>query len=741
MAGLVLAPRDGVTSAGPRAVRYIAVVRRAAILPEQHENFPMTTPNPPGTTNRLARETSPYLLQHAHNPVDWYPWGEEALALARREGRPILLSIGYSACHWCHVMAHESFEDAATAGVMNELYVNIKVDREERPDLDRIYQVAHQILARRAGGWPLTVFLTPDDHVPFFAGTYLPAEPRYGMPAFREVLIRAARFFHEHPEEIRRQSESLARVFDDLVPAASEGARGAFDRRPLDAARAGAQQDFDGEHGGFGGAPKFPHAIGLERLLRDWSATAHGDEPDLQALYMATLTLTRMAEGGLYDQLGGGFCRYSVDAEWMIPHFEKMLYDNGSLLAVYSLAAIATGEPLFRRVVAETADWALRDMQGPDGGFQAALDADSEGHEGRFYVWERAEIEALLSPGEYRAMALRFGLDRAPNFEGRHHLHVAAGIEDVAAGLDLSPEAAREVLDSARAKLLAVRSRRVWPGRDDKVITGWNGLVIRGLALAARALDRDDLADAATRAVDLLRRTAWVDGRLHAVCKGGAARFPAYLDDHAFLLDGLLELLQTRWRSADLAFAIDLAEALLRHFEDRERGGFWYTADDQPTPLHRPKSFADDATPAGNGVAALALQRLGWLLGEPRYLEAAARTLEGGWDSLGRAPQAHATLLNALEDHLSPGEVVILRGCCGELGEWQRALARLYAPRRQVYAIPQSAADLPAALAAKACTGDVVAYVCEGPTCSAPITDLGALVRRLRDGVVTRDAR
>jgi uncharacterized protein YyaL (SSP411 family) len=638
-------------------------------------------------------------------------------------------------------MAHESFEDPVTAEVMNELYVNIKVDREERPDLDRIYQLAHQLLTRRGGGWPLTVLLTPGDLVPFFAGTYLPGEPRYGMPAFRDLLIRAAQFFHEQPEEIGRQSESLLRVFADLVPAGPTSTRDAFDDAPLRAARAQARQDFDGRSGGFGGAPKFPHAVGLERLLRDWAATAQADEPDLEALYMATLTLTRMAGGGIYDQLGGGFCRYAVDAEWLIPHFEKMLYDNGSLLAVYSLAAIATGEGLFRRIAAETADWALRDMQGTDGGFHAALDADSEGHEGRFYVWERAEVEALLTPGEYRAVALRFGLDRAPNFEGRHHLYVAASLEHVAQELQLSEDAAREVLDSARAKLLAVRSRRVWPGRDDKIITGWNGLMIRGLALAARALDREDLAAAATRAVDLLRAKAWVEGRLYATCKNGQARFPAYLDDHAFLLDGLLELLQTRWRTEDLSFAIDLAEALLAHFEDRAHGGFWYTADDQPTPLHRPKSFADEATPSGNGVAARALLRLGWLLGETRWLDAAARTLAGGRDSLTRAPHAHAALLNALEEQRAPGEVVILRGCCGELGDWQRALARLYAPRRQVYAIPSSATGLPPALAAKACTADVVAYVCEGPSCSAPITDLGALVRRLRDGVVTRDAR
>jgi uncharacterized protein YyaL (SSP411 family) len=688
--------------------------------------------------NRLAGETSPYLLQHAHNPVDWHPWGEEALAAARRDGRPILLSIGYSACHWCHVMAHESFEDRGIAEVMNELYVNIKVDREERPDLDRIYQVAHQILAQRGGGWPLTVFLTPDDLVPFFAGTYFPPAPRHGLPGFRDLLLRLAQFYHEHHDDIRRQNAALAQVFEDLVPDGRARARAQFDATPLATARAQAQQDFDADYGGFGGAPKFPHPAGLERLLRDWHATAQSEQPDLQALYMATLTLTRMAEGGVYDQLGGGFCRYSVDAYWMIPHFEKMLYDNGALLAVYAQAALATGEPLYRRIAAETAAWAIRDMQGPDGGFCAALDADSEGHEGLFYAWERAAVEALLTPGEYRVFSQRYGLDREPNFEGRYHLHVFASLEQVASCAGLSVEATTALLDSARAKLLAVRGARVRPGRDDKLITGWNGLMIRGLALAARALDRADLAAAATRAVDLLRARVWIDGRLHATFKDGRAGVPAFLDDHAFLLDGLVELLQARWRTDDLEFALDLAESLLARFEDRERGGFWFTAADQPTPLHRPKGFADDATPAGNGVAARALARVGWLVGEPRYLEAAVRTLEGGWDSLERAPQAHAAQLVALEEYLSPGEVVILRGEGAALDDWRRALNQLYAPRRQVYAIPADAVALPAALAAKAPATDVVAYVCQGPQCSAPIRSLAALIHQLRDGIETR---
>ena len=393
----------------------------------------MTASHSPAT-NRLAAETSPYLLQHAGNPVDWYPWGTEALSRAVAEDRPILLSIGYSACHWCHVMAHESFEDPTTAEVMNSLFVNIKLDREERPDLDKVYQIAHQVLTQRGGGWPLTMFLTPDDLTPFFAGTYFPREPRYGMPGFVDVLQRVAAYYRDHRDDIRRQNGSLREVFADLVPPA--GGDEPLSRAPIDAARSELESSFDDKFGGFGGAPKFPHPASIERLLRDWQATAGDTEPDLKALYMASLTLKRMSEGGLYDQLGGGFCRYSVDPYWMIPHFEKMLYDNGPLLALTAQAAIATGDGFFRRVAVETAEWSIREMRAPEGGFHSALDADSEGHEGRFYVWDREEVRALLTAGEYAAFARRYGLDREANFEGSWHLHCFVSIETIAGSWD-----------------------------------------------------------------------------------------------------------------------------------------------------------------------------------------------------------------------------------------------------------------------------------------------------------------
>jgi uncharacterized protein YyaL (SSP411 family) len=683
------------------------------------------TARPVRRPNRLAGETSPYLCQHADNPVDWYPWGPEALELARRADKPIHLSIGYAACHWCHVLARESFEDPATASLLNERFVNIKVDREERPDLDRIYQTAHQMLTRNGGGWPLTMFLAPDDQRPFFGGTYFPKQAAFGLPPFRTVLERVARYYREHETQWRAQNAALVRAFAELEPAPPPpGAT--FDDAPLRAGRAAAES-FDREFGGARGRPKFPQPARLERLLRDWQATAFEPEPDLEALFMATLTLTRMGDGGLFDHLGGGFSRYSVDEFWMIPHFEKMLYDNAALLAVYADAALATGDPRFAQVANATADWMLREMRAPAGGFYSSVDADSEGHEGTFYLWDRAEIERCLSAAEWAVFAPQFGLDREPNFEGRWHLHRAQS----PAVADSSGGDATRLIDTARAKLLALRQRRIPPGRDEKILTSWNALAIRGLARASRALERPDLEQAATRALDHLRESVWRDGRLLAAARDGRAHLNAYLDDYVFLADALLELLQRRWRSADLEWLRSLLDAVLRHFED-PAGGFFFTSDDHETLIHRGKAFADEATPAGNGVAALVLQRAGYLLGENRYLAAAERTLRAAWSGLEQHPEGHATLLTALEESLNPPQLVIIRGEAAESARWAAALGRLYAPRRMVFAIPADAASLPEALGAKPPRFPAVAYVCRGMVCEAPVSTLEALVRNLR---------
>lgn len=680
--------------------------------------------------NRLADETSPYLLQHATHPVAWHPWDDTALALAREQDKPILLSIGYSACHWCHVMAHESFADPQVAAVMNELFVNIKVDREERPDLDRIYQIAHQMLTRRGGGWPLTMFLSPHDQRPFFGGTYFPKEARQGWPSFTDLLRRVAEFYRTRRDDVTAQNAALQQALDELTlpPPASDFLLSAA---PLLQARTALGDGFDGEYGGFGTAPKFPQPTSLEFLLRRWRASAATDAPDLHSLYMASLTLTRMAEGGLFDHLGGGFMRYAVDRAWRIPHFEKMLYDNAQLLDVFAQAASATGETLFATAAERTAEWLVREMQSPHGGYWSALDADSEGEEGKYYVWTGDELRTHLSPSSTDVVMRRFGLDQPPNFEGRWHLVVHRTTADIAAELGLELKAVEQTLESGRNELLAARAARARPARDEKILTAWNGLTIGAMAVAARVLQRDDLAESAQRAVDCVRSSAWRGNTLYAVCKDPRWRLRGYLDDYAFLLNGLIELLQTRWRDSDLVFAIELADALLQQFEDTAPGGFFFTAHNHETLIHRTKSFTDESLPSGNAVAAQALNKLGLLLGETRYLEAARRTLHAAWLPLQQHPHGCAALLVALEEQLEPLDIVIIRGEAAEADAWRDALHRIYAPRRLVLSIPNNA-QLPEGLAVKAAASHTIAYVCRGTTCSPPAKSLAALIALTR---------
>jgi uncharacterized protein YyaL (SSP411 family) len=680
-------------------------------------------------TNHLSRETSPYLLQHASNPVDWYPWGAEALQKARREQKPILLSIGYSACHWCHVMAHESFEDPATAAVMNDLFVNIKVDREERPDLDKIYQTAHSLLTQRTGGWPLTMFLTPDEQIPFFGGTYFPDKPRHGMPAFTDLCQGVAEFYRDHRDELDQQNRSLLEFMSDMNSVMTQTA-GPLTAMPLDIARQQLEQQFDAAHGGFGRAPKFPHPTSLERLLRHWARTRHSSEPDQRALQMALFTLDAMALGGMYDQIGGGFCRYSVDDRWMIPHFEKMLYDNGPLLSLYSEAWAATGNPLYHRIVQETADWVIREMQAPDGGYYSSLDADSEGEEGRFYVWSRDAVQALLDTDEYRIVAARFGFDREPNFEGHWNPHVYVGIDALARRFAMPEGAIEAQIRSARAKLFAAREQRIRPGRDDKVLVSWNALMIKGMAQAARSFDTPAYRQSAERALDFIRKEMWQQQRLFATCKDGRAHLGAYLDDYVFLIDAILELLQLRWRSDELDFAVQLAEVVLNHFADPD-GGFFFTADDHETLIQRPKPLSDDALPAGNAVAAKVFGRLGHLLGESRYLDAAENTLKAAWNPIQHSPYGHTGLLLALEEYLYPVATVIIRG--GDtLLNWQNLISHVYAPGRMVFAIPDNCQSLPGLLGERKAAAGGIAYICEGTSCQPPVTSLEELKVRLQ---------
>ncbi len=662
--------------------------------------------------NRLARETSPYLQQHAANPVDWYPWGEEALDRARREDKPILLSIGYSACHWCHVMAHESFEDRDTARRMNALFVNVKVDREERPDLDRIYQLAHQVLAGRPGGWPLTVFLAPDQ-TPFFAGTYFPREQRYGLPSFSAVLQRISGIYHDHRHALDDQNAAVRAALQQLAGDGETAAR--LDDRPLIAARTALAASYDPRYGGFGEAPKFPRVPELALLLH------LGVAGDGEAARMALHSLRAMAAGGLFDHLGGGFFRYAVDARWEIPHFEKMLYDNALLLPLYAEAWRFTGEASFREVAERTAEWVMREMQAPAGGYYATLDADSEGHEGRFYSWSYEELTAALPAADVPLAAALYGLDGPANFEGRWHLQRRRALAELAdqLGLPAATLAGRET--AIRAALLEARTQHPAPGRDEKILAGWNGLMMRGMAVAGRLLGRDDFVHSAQRALDFLRTHLLDDGRLLASWKDNIALLPAYLDDHAFLVDGILAQLEARWRDGDLSFAIALADLLLEHFEDESHGGFFFTADDHERLIHRPKTFGDESLPNGNGVAASALLRLGRLVGRLDFTDAAERTLRAAWPHAQRHSTGHAGVLLALREYLAPRPSIVLRGSGTALDAWQAVLARHFDPGRHVLVVPEDASDLPGTLAEQVAQPAPVAYICGPDRCLPPI--------------------
>ena len=678
--------------------------------------------------NKLIHETSPYLLQHSKNPVNWYPWGKESLDKAAKEKKPILLSVGYSACHWCHVMAHESFEDPEIAKIMNQSFINIKIDREERPDIDQIYQTAHQILTQRSGGWPLTMFLDPIDQRPFFGGTYFPNEVRHGMPAFPDILIRVADYYDKQKDIIKAQGEKLDEVLTNLLPS-KINEKQIIDTTPLTLARKAIEASFDKKYGGIGNAPKFPHPTTIERLLRHWRNSAFKEEPDIEALYLATLTLTRMAEGGIYDQLGGGFYRYSVDRSWQIPHFEKMLYDNGALLSLYAYAYLATGDDLFKKITQETAHWLLDDMQANDGGFFSTLNADSEGKEGTYYIWEKKEIEENIKKDDVDIFNHYFGLDQEPNFENKWHLTIQANTDSLIKKYNITKDQLTINIDTNKKILLQERIKRISPSLDDKQLTAWNALVIKGLAIADRALEEENFTEFNFKAINFIQNNHMHNNRLMACYKNGKARFPGYLDDYAYLLDALIESLQTKWHTEHLNFAIQLADQLLEYFLDDKDGGFFFTAKDHEKLIYRPKPMADNATPSGNGIASFALQRLGWLLGESKYLLAVEATLNNAWEMLSKAPHGHVSLINTLEEYLEHPEIIIIRGDHNEIQAWQKATNKIYSPKRMIFAIPSTESGLPGSLnIRKSVKGEVIAYHCKGDHCSEPISSFENLI-------------
>lgn len=669
--------------------------------------------------NRLQNETSPYLLQHKDNPVHWYAWGDDAFAAAREANKPILLSVGYSACHWCHVMAHESFEHDETAAMMNDLYINVKVDREERPDVDAIYMDAVQSMTGH-GGWPMTVFMLPDGR-PFYGGTYFPLEPRMGMPSFRQILHGVHDAYANRRDEVEQAAQQLTGSLKRDVLSIG-GSVDALNDDLLDAAVARQAQSFDRMYGGFGGAPKFPQPMNLEFLLRQHVRTG-----DAQALEMVTHTLKMMANGGIYDQVGGGFARYSVDAIWLVPHFEKMLYDNAQLSRVYLHTWQITQDDFFRRIAEEIYDYILREMTAPEGGFFSATDADSEGEEGKFFVWSMDELRALLNEDDFEVAVEYWGVTRGGNFEGHNILHVPNEPEIAAKRLGLSQEELMERLAAIKDVLYATRTHRVHPGLDDKVLTSWNGLMLASLAEAARVLGRDDYQEAALRAGAFLMTTMRTeDGRLLRTYNGGTARLNAYLEDYANMIDALLELYQLTFDVSWFKSAIDLAEHVLAHFP-AEEGGFFDTSDDHEALIVRPRNLQDNAIPAGNNVMVKQLLRLAAYTGDSRYDDAARQSLRLLVAAMQQYPQAFGEALNAVDMIVAGIDEVAVIGKpdSPETQALLDTLVETYRPNVIVALAPEnvdSETDIPLLNYRVQRNGEPTVYVCRRFTCQMPVT-------------------
>ncbi|MBI3270656.1 MAG: thioredoxin domain-containing protein [Planctomycetes bacterium] len=685
-------------------------------------------------TNRLVRETSPYLLQHAHNPVDWYAWGPDALEAAKKADKPIFLSIGYSACHWCHVMERESFENEETAALMNRHFINVKVDREERPDLDEIYMGAVQLLTGR-GGWPMSVFLLPDLR-PFFGGTYFPPRDGMGMPGFPTVLEQIARAFKARRLELGQSAEKIVEAVRDMC--AIQGEPGAVDASLLDRACEGLVKGFDREHGGFGHAPKFPPSMELNLLLR-----RHRRGRDARYLEVVETTLDRMARGGMYDQVGGGFCRYSTDERWLVPHFEKMLYDNSLLARTYLAAWQATGKPFYARVARETLDYVLRDMSRAGGGFFSAEDADSEGVEGKFYVWEPAEVLSLLGDEDGRLFCEFYDITREGNFEEKNIPNVPTPIEEFARARKLDAETLVARLDAGRAKLLTARARRVRPGLDDKLLTSWNALMVRSMAAGWQILGDRRYLDAAIATSRFLLDTLLKDGRLLVTWRAGQAKLNAYLDDYAFLLAALLDLYESTFDRVWLDEALRLNRTVLERFWDAKEGGFFFTSDDHETLLARTKAPYDGVIPSGNSEMAMNLLRLSLLTGDADLRERAGRILSLFHESMASSPRGFANMLCALDFFLGPTTEVALAGPAGsaEVEGFLRAIHGRYLPNR-VLALTDpgdpGAADLertvPLLAGKRLADGKPAAYVCTASTCSLPVTSVEKLAEQLEAG-------
>jgi uncharacterized protein YyaL (SSP411 family) len=674
--------------------------------------------------NRLANEISPYLLQHAHNPVDWYPWGDEALERARREDKPILLSIGYAACHWCHVMERESFEEEATARLMNEHFVNIKVDREERPDLDGIYMTAVQAMTGH-GGWPMTVFLTPDG-IPFFGGTYFPPEDRHGMPSFRRVLTGVADAYRDRREQVLRSAKDLTRIYAQ-IPATEAGSQ-ALTPALLERAWRSIARRYDTRYGGFEGAPKFPQAMALDFSLRHWRRTG-----TQHALEIAADSFRRMARGGIYDQVGGGFHRYAVDAIWLVPHFEKMLYDNALLSRLGVHLWQATGDLEIRRVTEETLEWAMREMMSPEGGFYSSLDADSEGEEGKFYVWNIEELEEALA-GDAALVARNWGVSPAGNFEGHNILHVPNDPSVVAAREGIDRSELHAAIARARATLYERRAGRVWPGRDEKVLASWNGLMLRAVAEAARVFPRDELRAVALQSGEFLLREMVRDGRVLRSWKDGQARIPGFLEDHAAVALAFLALYELTFDARWLAHARTMGHALIASFWDDTANTFFDTAHDHERLITRPRDVTDNATPSGTSLAVELLLRLAELFGDADLQRRATRVLEPLAAPMEQHALAFGHLLGTADLAIHGATEVAIVGdpTASDFSALTSEVARHYLPALVMAGGPPNDGDGVALLTDRvAREGRATGYVCRRYVCAEPTSDaqrLGTLL-------------
>ncbi len=679
--------------------------------------------NTPKFANRLVRETSPYLLQHAYNPVDWYAWGDEAFDKARREDKPIFISIGYSACHWCHVMEHESFENVNTARLMNENFVNIKIDLEERPDVDQIYMTFVQMTTGH-GGYPLNVFLTPDK-LPFFGGTYFPPAPRYQIPSFPQILTSVAEAFRERRDELLHSANE---VLDEIQRvSAVDTPKVDLSKDQLDTAFQSFVKNFDAVNGGFGGAPKFPPPMSLEFLLRYYRRTKNKN-----ALKMVEKTCQKMASGGICDQLGGGFHRYTVDAIWLVPHFEKMLYDNAQLARIYLRLYQATKNEFYKNVAVQTLEYVKREMLDRKGGFYTAQDADSEGVEGKFFVWTPEEVSKILGEADTRILNFHFDVSEHGNFEEKNILNVKNSIAETAKAFKIPEEKLKEVIKRGREKLFAEREKRVKPFRDEKVITAWNGLMLATFAEASAVLDRADYLEIARRNADFILDNLTKDGYLLRTSKDGQAKLNAYLEDYANFADGLIELYQVSGEYKYLKEARRLADLMINEFWDEDGSGFFFTANNHEKLPVRSKEFYDNATPSGNSVAADVLLKLSHLLGEEKYERFAVRILRAVAPQISRYPQAFGRILSVLEFYLSPVKEIVIIGEKGN--ELEREIWNEYLPNKIVVLAKnaeESAEFIPLLQERKMINENPTAFVCENFTCQKPVTTVEELKQQL----------